>query len=278
MILVDGKKIANNILDNLKSKTNQKLKLAAILVGDISNAKKFLEVKQKAAERAGIGFEIYEFSENIEQNKLEEEIKKIVDDNNNSGIIIELPIPSHLETQKILNLIPKEKDPDVLSNDAQNEFLKGNYIVLPPAVETIKQIFENYKISLKNKKVAIFGHGILVGKPTASWLTKSGAQVQTIDEFTPKKEAAEHSLEADIIISGVGKSDLINSEMIKDGAILIDFGFNPSTNSSGQAKIVGDVSPRALEKAYLATPVPGGVGPIVVATVFKNLITLNTRR
>jgi len=297
MAIVDGKKIADKMLENLKSDFGELLKsdfkntnLAAVLVGDIgipSNpsgqaSKKFLEIKEKAARRIGIGFKIYEFPEDIDQKKLEEKISEIVKDKENSGVIAELPLPKHLDTQKILDVIPPEKDPDVLSSKAQYAFFIGDSLILPPAVEAVKQIFIEHKVDTNNKKAVVFGHGILVGKPIATWLMQQGSNVKIIDEFTDKDEANELTKKADVVISGVGKPNLITDDMVKDGVVIIDFGFNPSTSSprpelgTKAGQVVGDITKEVSDKASLVTPVPGGVGPLVVASVLKNLVLLNS--
>ncbi|MDP3954118.1 MAG: bifunctional 5,10-methylenetetrahydrofolate dehydrogenase/5,10-methenyltetrahydrofolate cyclohydrolase [bacterium] len=270
MIKVEGKKIAQKMLAEIAGKVGnprQPLILAAVLVGDINNARKFLEVKKKAAENIGIGFNIHEFPEDISQNELEDRLKIISADTKNNGIIIELPLPKHLNQQKLLDLIPPDRDPDVLSSKAQELFYNNESLILPPAVEATKQIFDEYGIELKNKNAAVFGQGILVGKPIGHWLRMQGTGVNIIDEFTPEPEKI--SIDADVIISGVGHPNLIMPDMVKDKVILIDFGFNQADGG-----IVGDASMETTQKTSLFTPVPGGVGPIVVAAVLKNLIIL----
>ena len=275
MIIVDGKKIANNMLAEIAGEVRelkQPLNLASVLIGDINNARKFLEIKQKAAKKVGIGFKLYEFPETIGQEALMEEIKKIAEDDKNHGVIIELPLPKHLAPRKLLDLIPHEKDPDILSSAAQDLFYSNKSSVLPPAVEAVKKIFLEYNIDLKNKKIAVFGYGILVGKPIAHWLEKQGAKVSIIDELTPKPETISRNV--DMVISGVGHANLIIPDMVKAGVIAIDFGFNSTTPGATTPGVTGDISQDIAEKAFLFTPVPGGVGPIVVASVLKNLITL----
>ena len=268
MIYVDGKKLAEKILAEVKREMgDRKLTLCAIAIGDIGNARNFLKLKQKAAENAGISFRIYELPENIGQEEAEKKIVEIRD-GNCDGIIVELPLPNQLNSQKLLDLIPPEKDPDVLSSLAQKNFYNNKSKILPPSVEAVKAVFEEYKISLTDKKAAVFGQGILVGKPTAHWLKMQGTEVSIIDESTPDPEKI--SKNADIIISGVGKPGLVTGNMTKDGTIIIDFGFT-RLRSHRKGQILGDVSSDALDKSFLATPVPGGIGPVVVASVLKNL-------
>ncbi|MEK7203544.1 MAG: bifunctional 5,10-methylenetetrahydrofolate dehydrogenase/5,10-methenyltetrahydrofolate cyclohydrolase [Patescibacteria group bacterium] len=279
-MLIDGKKIAQKILEELKSKTKnleKPLRLVGVLVGDNPELKKFIELKKKAAEEIGVEFRSYEFPENITNSKLREELNKIAKAKVNHGVIIELPLPKHLNTQYLLNTIPEEKDVDVLSQKSQAAFFAGRSKALPPSVETAKQIFQEYSIEPKGKTVAVFGYGLLVGKFVSHWLINQGATVSVITEFT--KEPDKISKEADIIVSGVGpirgrdtlralaasngvkKLNLITEDMVKQGAVVIDFGKDVDFES-------------VSKKAGLITPPTGGVGPIVVASVLKNLVEL----
>ena len=156
---IDGKKIAQRILRQAQDKLSQvegrPLRLAAVLVGSDQNLKKFVELKKKAAEEIGIDFRVYEFPEGITNNKLREELNKIAKVKVNHGVFIELPLPKHLNTQSLLNAIPEEKDIDVLSEKSQAKFFTGRSKILPPSVEAVKQIFEEYKIEPKGKVAAV---------------------------------------------------------------------------------------------------------------------------
>ncbi len=270
-MIVDGKKIADEILNELSSEIKElpkKLQAAAVLVGDKGSGRKFLDVKKKAAKKVGIELRIYEFPEDISNKELRKKLVQIVKGSTISGMIIELPLPEHLNTQYILNSIPEEKDPDVLSQKSQGSFFVGKSKILPPSVEAVKTILKVNHIEIKGKRCAVFGYGLLVGKPISHWLANGGATVDIINEFT--KEPDKISKEADIIISGVGKPNLITADMVKDGAVVIDFGYEEL-----DGKLVGDVDfDEVSKKSSLITPVIGGVGPLVVATVLRNLVTL----
>ncbi|MDO8591301.1 MAG: bifunctional 5,10-methylenetetrahydrofolate dehydrogenase/5,10-methenyltetrahydrofolate cyclohydrolase, partial [bacterium] len=191
----------------------------------------------------------------------------------------------HINTQYVLNAIPPEKDVDVLSEKTQGAFFVGRSAILPPAVETVKIIFSAIggsalggegAFNLEGKNCAVFGYGLLVGKPVSHWLASQGATVSIINEFTSNPTELSH--QADIIISGVGKPNLITADMVKEGVVVIDFGYNilPEAGSDKpEAMIVGDVDFNEVsQKAGWITPVPGGVGPIVIAAVLKNLLAL----
>lgn len=270
-MIIDGKKIAGEILEQVAGEVKKLKKpprLAAVLVGDIGGSRKFLELKKKAAEKVGLECRIYEFTENITTKKLRQELVGIAKAGVNHGVILELPLPPHINTQYVLNAIPSEKDVDVLSEKSQGAFFAGRTTILPPSVEAVKTILEKNSIGLQGKNCAIFGYGLLVGKPVSYWLASQGATVSIINEFT--HDPKQYSLNADIIISGVGKAGLIKADIVKEEAIVIDFGYE---NSEGRA--AGDVDfEEVSKKASLITPVPGGVGPIVIAAVFSNLLKL----
>lgn len=279
MTIVDGKKIAAEVLEKLKKEIRDrgvKLRLAAVLVGNNRGLKKFVELKGKAAREIGVEFALFAFPGTISEDRLKEEVRRIVRDDSSSGVLVELPLPKEINAQNVLNEISLEKDVDVLSQKAQGLFygvalpLEVQPRVLPPAVEAVKIVLEFYKFNIKDKKAAVFGHGFLVGKPVAHWLLQGGAAVSIIDENTKNPER--YSSEADLVISGVGKPELIGGNMVKEGVVAIDFGYE---NKEG--KMVGDFEFDGVsKKAKLITPVPGGIGPIVVASVLKNLVRLNS--
>ncbi len=275
MILLDGKKISEKILNELKAKitdTKKALRLAAVVVGKDPATQKFIEQKKKAAESIGVEVRVYAFEPSITTNELRKRIAEIVHEKNNIGVIIQLPLPAHINTQYILNAIPPEKDVDVLSARALGNFYVGKSEILPPVVGAIKAFFDEYGIEIKGKYAVVVGAGRLVGKPTALWLMNEGALVSAVNEYT--KDFGVFTRAADIIVSGAGKPKLISGDMIKDGAIVIDAG-----TSESEGKIVGDVDFDSVsKKADYLTPVPGGVGPLTVAILLKNLITLGTRK
>ncbi len=269
---IDGTTIANKVLGQVTEEirnSGKELHLVAVVVGDDPGLKKFVELKKKAAESIGIQFSAYKFDGDAEKQKeVVATLKFLADDPSVNGILIELSLPPGWDTQKILDLVPDAKDVDVLSSLAQKDFYNNTAKILPPAVGALKMVIDEHKVSLKGKRVAVFGQGMLVGKPIAHWLKQQGATVDRIDENTPNPER--YSLNADVIISGVGKPGLIREDMVKDDAILIDYGFGKKGS-----KMLGDVNFEAVsKKASLITPVPGGMGPLVIAAVLQNLVEL----
>ena len=272
MIILNGKRISEKIFRNLKKEIKRKrlqLKLAVISVGDNPVSEIFIKEKEKTCQRIGISFELFEFSSNISETELKGKIKGIVNNPENSGIVIQLPLSENFNTQEILNLIPPGKDVDVLSEESTEKFREGSLKILPPVVEGIKKLLEEYKISVKNKKIVLVGAGKLVGKPLSVWLSRENADFSVVDKKT--EDISSFTKKADIIISGVGKSKLITGEMVKEGAVLIDAG----TSCEG-CKAVGDIDFESVsKKAGYITPVPGGVGPLTVVCLLENLMKLN---
>lgn len=241
MKILDGKKLSQKILNNLKKEIEKKqlrLKLAIVLVGEDQNSKIFIKQKEKACKLVGIDFELFKFSSQIPEAKLLKEVEAIVNDDFISGIVIQLPLPEKLNTEEILKSIPKEKDIEGFISSKES-----------PVVCAIVRILKEYKISLKNKKIVLIGKGILVGQPVADWLKKQNLSFSGIKDIK----------QADLIVSGVGEPNLIKGEMIKKGVVIIDVG--------------GDVDLETVsKKAGYLTPTPGGIGPMTVACLLKNLV------
>jgi len=260
-MLIDGKKIAEEIKATLNGKG---LKLAIVMVGDDEASKKFIEKKIKFGQEIGAETRVYNLSADISTNQLRQKMAEISHIKENDGVILQLPLPSQIKTQYVLNGIITSKDVDVLSSRAFGDFATGHSKILPPVVGAIKEIFERNKIEARGKNVVVVGAGKLVGMPANVWFINQGATVSVVNEFTP--DISLFTQNADIVISGAGRPGLIKSEIVKEGVIIIDAG-----------SLKGDVEPAVAEKASLFTPVPGGIGPLTVAMVFKNLIELNKK-
>ncbi len=273
---IDGKKIAEDILAQLTPRVaamQHPSRLDGILVSDNPDVDGlFLQLKAKAAERIGVKFRLHVFPSAITTKELRAKVGEIGKATSCSGIVVQLPLPAHVTTQVVANAIPLAKDIDALSQSAQGAFFVGRAPILPPAVASLKKICEIHSISLQGMRCAVFGYGMLIGRPVAHWLASQGATVSIINEFT--KDPGRISQEADMIITGVGKAGLISGDMVKKDAIVIDFGY-----SMQDGKVVGDVAfDEVSKKASLITPVPGGMGPLVIATLLENLVALAESR
>ena len=271
MILLDGRKLSQKILAEIKKdieKNGKPLKLAVLVAGHDPATKNFIFQKEKAARSIGIEVLLHRFDVEIKTEDLCRKIVEISSDKNVNGVIVQLPLPPHIDRQRILDAIPPEKDIDVLSAHAVAAFASGRHWVMPPVAGAVKAFFEEYGIDYKNKRIAVVGAGNLVGKPVALWLGQEGISFYVMTEAS--RNPQDILRQADIIISGTGKPRWITGDMVKEGAVVIDAG----TSESG-GEIAGDVDFDSVsEKASFLTPVPGGVGPVTVAVLLRNLVVL----
>jgi methylenetetrahydrofolate dehydrogenase (NADP+)/methenyltetrahydrofolate cyclohydrolase len=284
MILLNGKKLSEKIIKNIKKEIKSRrleLRLAVVQVGENPVSQIFINQKKKACQKTGINFKLFEFPAKIKKPELKKEIEKICQNPKNSGVIIQLPLSKRFLPEDLLNLIPGEKDIDVLSENSLGRFYQGTLKILSPTVQGILYLLKKYKIGLKGKNIVIVGAGRLIGFPLAIQLLKEKATVSVLNEFT--RDAKFFTQKADILVSGVGKPNLIKESMVKKGVIIIDAGTSigkgkPRRNALGilQGRLVGDVDFQSVsKKASHITPVPGGVGPMTVACLLENLIKLN---
>lgn len=273
--LLDGRKLSRKILKEVKKKIEKnslRLRLAVVQVGKNPVSEVYIRNKCRAAKKVGMKFKVYRFASGLGTERLKEEIKKICQNPRNSGIIIQLPLPKKFSQETFLNLIPWKKDIDVLSSEALGKFYQGRSKVIPPTVDGILEILEGYKIRLKGKNVAVVGAGKLVGLPLSIELIRRKATISILNEFT--KDPSSFTKRADILISGVGKPGLIRGDMVKRGVVVVDAG-----TKMVQGKLKGDVDFQSVsKKAGYITPVPGGVGPLTVACLLRNLVKLNLNR
>ena len=272
--IVDGRKIAAKILENLRRRV-QKLKrkgatpmLAVVLVGDDKPSHTYVRQKQKAAEQIGVEFLRCAYPTAIGKDALIAEIKKIQKRHKLSGLIIQLPVPEKLwpHTREIVNNIDINIDVDCLSHLALGKVLMNASPLVPPTPGAILEILRYYKISLKGKNVCLIGRGDLIGRPLTAILTHEPVALSVHGRAT--KNLSDFTKTADIIITGVGKKNILTAPMVKKGVVVIDAGI-----TFADKKIGGDVDFAGVaKKAGLITPVPGGVGPITVAKLLENTI------
>ncbi len=273
-MLVDGKAIA----EALKHKIATRVRafgvppiLGIVIVGNNPVTESFVRIKKRSALEVGVMLKEFHFPETIDTETLCKHVALLTDDPLVDGVVIQLPLPVSIVTQSVLNAVRRDKDIDMLSHDASAEFRKGSAHILPPVAGAIQEILEHHKIGVAGKDVLILGHGRLVGAPAALLMRHNHAHVTVVDKEV--RHLAELTREADIIVSGVGQPGILQPEMLKHGVVIIDAG----TSEDG-GKIVGDADPRCAEVASLFTPVPGGVGPITVAMIFKNVSILAEHR
>lgn len=269
-IIVDGNKIANEILEDLRVRIHglrKKPKLMVFLVGENSASQVYVRIKQKKAAEIGMIVAIQKFAGDMGEDDLIDKIKAKNGDPEVSGIIVQLPLPKNINSEKVLNAIDPEKDVDCLTEVNKLKISKGQIRFEPPAAAAILRILDYYKIDLSKGNVLLIGSGDLVGKPLSALFLKRGVNFELANSKT--ENLRELASRADVIISGVGKPHLISGEMIKKGIVIIDAG----TTGSEQGGIFGDVDFESVApKASLITPVPGGVGPVTVAMLLRNVV------
>ena len=274
---ISGGEIAQKIINELKSKPVPKKILAAVLVGENPTSISFLKQKEKIAKELGVDFRVYKFSDGLKNDDLRKEIGKIAKLSRVGGVIVQLPLPEHINRRYVLNAIPPEKDVDVLSEKAKELVKKGENKILPPAVGVVDEIIHASGFTLHDSRVAIVGVGFLVGQPIFEWLKDKTRELKTFDLGDNLDELKKF----DLIISGVGKAGLIKPEMLKDDSVIIDFGYDMKEirNEKGEIRkqIFGDFDVSLIYNlsSLLYTPTPGGTGPILVAELFENFYKLN---
>lgn len=268
-MIIDGRKIRDEILKNLafRVKTSElKPTLVIILIGNNKASESYVGQKKLAGEKIGAHVIIEDLDEEVSDEEIRNLIKQYNNDKKVHGIILQLPLPAHLDSDKLTNLISPEKDVD--------GFVPGSKFKPATAIGVI-DLMKRSSVEIKGKNAVVVGRGKIAGKPTADLLKEEGAKVFTIDSKT--KNPKKLTKEADILVSAVGKPNLITADMVKKGAVVVDIGINPVDPTSKvqhqKSKIVGDVDFENVSKiASKITPVPGGVGPMTVAALMKNLV------
>lgn len=268
-MILDGKSIKSKILDELKeevSKMEEKPSFVVIQVGDNPASNVYIKQKGKMAEYIGYGYQHIRLDENITEEELLSRIDELNKDKNIHGILVQMPLPSHIDTNKIQNAVLPEKDVDGLSDMNAGMLFHGKDALFSCTPYGVMELFKRYDISVTSKHVVVVGRSNLVGKPMATMLTNEGATVTLCHSKTV--DLAKYTKDADILIVTVGKPKLITEDMVSDGAIVIDVGINRL-----ETGLCGDVDyENVSKKAKYITPVPGGVGPMTVAMLAMNVL------
>lgn len=271
--LLDGLKLSEKIektvakeVSDFKQKKNIAPCLAVVLAGSNAASELYVKKKQEACKRVGIKSLKFDFSENVSEKELLEKVEEINADKNIHAAIIQLPLPKHINKIKILNSLCPCKDADGFTCWNLGKTIQGEEEFLPATVQGIISLLEEYKINLKGKHAVIVGHSLIVGRPLAEAFLNRNATVTVCHKET--KNLANHTKQADVLVSAVGKVNLITAKMVKKNAIVIDVGINKIGG-----KTVGDVDfENVKKKASFITPVPGGVGPMTVASLLENTL------
>lgn len=267
-IRIDGKKIADTIKADLAEKIkglDREIVFSIIYVGQDSVIDNFIKYKKQFGEHIGVKVVVHSFRVDIKQYDLEQQIREI--EKTSDAMIVQLPLPEHLDTQEVLDMIPTHKDVDVLSSKTKSSFNIDAHAMYPPVVGAMVHILQSQNFSLKGKHVVLVGHGNLVGKPFAHLLESMEFPYSVVDKNTSSIEKKELIKSADVIVSGAGVPGLITANMIKSGVVLLDGG----TSEAGK-RVTGDIDPGCYELALFYTPVPGGIGPLTIAVLYQNIL------
>lgn len=271
--IIDGKKLAKKIREELKIKCDELKqkgiypKLAVIMVGNNPASKVYVRNKSNACADVGVEYVEYLLEENIEQEELIELIKKLNEDKTINGILLQSPIPMHLDINEAFKTITYIKDVDGFSPASVGKLCIGEDTFISCTPYGVMKMLEEYNIDLNGKHVVILGRSNIVGKPLIQCCLQKNATVTICHSKTQKLE--EITKQADVLISAIGQPEFVKTDMIKDKAVVIDVGIN--RNKDG--KLVGDVDfENVKEKASYITPVPGGVGPMTIAMLMNNCV------
>lgn len=274
VVLLDGQALAYDIEKDLKNKiqtitaqTHKSPKLAVILVGKDPASITYVNMKIKACQRVGMDFDLKTLQENITEAELLSLIKDYNTDQNISGVLVQLPLPRHIDTKMVLEAIDPSKDVDGFHPLNIGKLCTQKESFLPATPMGVMRLLKHYHIEIKGKDVAIIGASNIIGKPLSMLMLNAGASVSVCHILT--KDISFYTQNADIVCVGVGKPDLIKASMLKKGAVVVDIGINHLNDG----RIVGDVDfTNAQKVAGFITPVPKGVGPMTIVSLLENTL------
>ncbi len=270
MKILDGKTVSEKILAQLNldlKKLSQKPKLDIVLVGDNPSSRQYTQMKKKKAALVGIDVQIHEFASSSSTNEVVRLIELLNQDPLVTGLMVQLPLPSHIDTRLILNTIDPKKDADGLTSTNLGLLFQRNPNAIASATALgVMMLLQEYEIELAGKNAVIIGRGVEVGLPIFALLMAANATVTLCHSHT--KALPEIASQADILVSAVGKPKFITSEFVKENAVVVDVGLSPDSITG---KLVGDVDfDSVAQKAGFITPVPGGVGPMTITALLSN--------
>ena len=284
MKLIDGKKISEKVLDEIKFSVQNRVKdnlkiphLAAILVGDDGASKTYVNSKIKACEKVGFKSSLFKFDDSISEIDLLNQIKKINENDDIDGFIVQLPLPKHINQEDILNKVSPAKDVDGFHPNNYGKMTLGIDTFIPATPAGIIELIERSEIQTEGKKCLVIGRSQIVGRPISILLSQNksfGNSTVTL-AHSRSKNLEKLCLDSDIIISAIGMPEFIKGNMIKKGSSIIDVGITRVDDLSSPKgyRIVGDVDFKSVSNTVgYITPVPGGVGPMTIAMLLKNTL------
>lgn len=277
--IMDGKALSKKIKENLAEEV-KKLKekginpcLAVIIVGENPASKVYVAGKIRDCGEVGIESREFALPESTTQEELLSLVKKLNDDDSVSGLLVQLPLPEHIDEKTVINTIRPDKDVDAFHPENVGHIMIGDYTFLPCTPAGVMELLAEYDIDITGKKCVVVGRSNIVGKPMSMLLLQKNGTVTVCHSKT--KDLSSVTREADILVVAIGKGEFIKGDMIKEGAVVIDVGMN----RNAEGKLVGDVEfASAKEKASFITPVPGGVGVMTRAILMKNTVKAAERK
>jgi methylenetetrahydrofolate dehydrogenase (NADP+) / methenyltetrahydrofolate cyclohydrolase len=281
--LLDGKALAGKIqqelslaIQELQPKIGRSPGLAVLMVGDNPASAAYVRNKEKACAKVGIASFGKHFPTETTQRELEEAIAALNQDEQVDGILVQLPLPNHLDAVSLLHQIDPDKDADGLHPVNLGRLVRGETGLRSCTPAGVMRLLQEYEIPLQGKQAVVVGRSILVGKPMALMLLEADATVTIAHSRSHDLKTITQN--ADILIAAVGRPGLISADMVKPGAVVVDVGMNRVTDASSKSRLVGDVDLESTTGvAGFITPVPGGVGPMTVAILLENTFTSYSR-
>lgn len=242
--------------------------LAVVIVGEDPASQVYVNMKKKAAVAAGMFSTVHELPESSSQEEVLDIVRTLSADPTVHGVMVQHPVPKHLDEQAILDSVSPDKDVDGISRHSLGSLMTGDPMFVAATPAGIIELIDRYNLPIQGQHAVVVGRSIILGKPVALYLLNRHATVTVC--HTRTRDLGEMTRQADILVAAVGKAEMITGDMIKDGAIVIDAGYN---KVEGRDKDVGDVDyEAALRKASAITPVPGGVGPMTIAMLLSNTL------
>jgi methylenetetrahydrofolate dehydrogenase (NADP+) / methenyltetrahydrofolate cyclohydrolase len=264
---IDGKALAAKVREEVAADVAQlgHVGLATVLVGDDPASHVYIDLKQKAAQAAGIDARDLKLSADTSEEELLAAVAELNADDGVDGLLVQLPLPSHLDEATVIGAIAPGKDIDGIHPFNAGSLYLGRPRLVPGTPLGIMRMLDEYEIQLEGVHAVVVGRSAIVGKPIAQLLLARNATVTTCHSRT--RDLRRHTLDADVLVAAVGKRHLIAADMVKEGATVIDVGIHRTDEG-----LLGDVDPGAAERAAYMTPVPGGVGPMTIAMVLQNTV------
>ncbi len=272
--IIDGKAISAKVKGDVRTETlalkekGIEIGLAVVIVGDNPASRVYVNNKKKSCEEVGFNSFEYALSAETTQNELLDLVDKLNNDDKVNGILVQLPLPKHIDENSIINAILPEKDVDAFHPQNVGHIMIGDFNFLPCTPAGVMELIAETGIDVNGKNCVVIGRSNIVGKPMAMLLLHKNGTVTICHSRT--KNLAEICANADILVAAVGKANFVTPDMVKEGAVVIDVGMN----RNDEGKLCGDVDYQAcFDKAGYITPVPGGVGPMTIAMLMKNTLT-----